>query len=117
MPIFLKQAFETDIDAFLTRFDSFADEVTAEFFKRLVQGKKYPNYGSALHNTSLVTALPLTMGAFQTLHNLRLASMTAHPRRLVPRHAGSHTRIIKRSGPLSWRSTNLELNYTLTKRS
>lgn len=82
MAIFLKQGFETDIDTFLTRFDSMADEITAELFRRLVPGKKYPPYGCAVHHPTLAAALPLTMGAFQTLHNLRLASMTAHPRSL-----------------------------------
>lgn len=82
MAIFLKQSFETDIDAFLTRFDSFADEVTAELFKRHVPGKTYPAYGAVVHHPTLVTTLPFTMGAFQTLHNLRIASITAHPRSL-----------------------------------
>ncbi|HVQ09028.1 MAG TPA: reverse transcriptase domain-containing protein [Allosphingosinicella sp.] len=82
MAIFLKQSFETDIDAFLTRLDSFADGITAELFRRFVPGKACPAYGSAVHHPTLVATLPFTMGAFQTLHNLRVASITAHPRSL-----------------------------------
>jgi hypothetical protein len=89
LAIFLKQSFETDIDAFLTRFDSLADLITAELFQRFLPTKNYPKYGSAVHNPTLVAALPLTMGAFQTLHNLRVASMTAHPRSLT---TGGRTR-------------------------
>lgn len=82
MAIFLKQSRETDIDAFMTRFDSFADNLTAEIFRRKVVGKKYPNYGSALKHPILVSSLPNAMNAFSLLHDLRLESVTAHPRSL-----------------------------------
>jgi len=80
MALLLKQRRETDIDAFLTQLDSFADEITHELFRRFCPGKKYPNYGPAVHHPTLTAKLPLAMGAFQTLHNLRLSSFTAHPR-------------------------------------
>ena len=82
MAIFLKQSRETDIDAFMTRFDSFADSLTAEIFRRNCPGKAYPNYGSALKHPTLLALLPTTMQAFESLHQLRLQSLTAHPRSL-----------------------------------
>lgn len=92
MALFLKQRRETDIDAFLTQFDSFADAITEELFKRFCPGKKYPNYGGAFKHPTLVSNLPVTMDAFLTLHNLRLSSFTAHPRSLK---SGSGTRRLK----------------------
>jgi hypothetical protein len=94
MALFIKQSFETDVDAFLTRLDSFADEITRELFRRLVPGRAYPNYGSAVTHPTLVASLPLTMGAFSTLHNLRVSSITAHPRSL---RTGVGTRRLKQS--------------------
>jgi hypothetical protein len=94
MILFIKQSFETDIDAFLTRFDSFADAITAELFRRLLPASTYPNYGSAVHNPTLLAALPFTMGAYQTLHNLRVASITAHPRSLK---TGARTRRLRQA--------------------
>lgn len=80
MAIFLKQSRESDIDAFITRFDSFADMIVKELFKRHCPGKTYPPYGSALKNPTLVALLPLLMKVFGGLHDLRLQSVTAHPR-------------------------------------
>jgi hypothetical protein len=82
MAIFLKQSRETDIDAFMTRLDSFADSLVAEIFRRNCPGKVYPNYGSALKHPTLLALLPTAMQAFDSLHQLRLQSLTAHPRSL-----------------------------------
>jgi len=64
MAIFLKQSREADIDAFMTRFDSFADNLTAEIFRRYCPGRIYPKYGSALKHPTLVALLPNAMKAF-----------------------------------------------------
>jgi retron-type reverse transcriptase len=92
MAIFLKQSRETDIDAFMTRFDSFVDKITENIFRRHCPGKNYPNYGSALKHPTLVTLLPNSMKAFGELHTLRLQSMTAHPR---SQKTGAGTRRLK----------------------
>ncbi|WP_156898258.1 RNA-directed DNA polymerase [Methylocapsa acidiphila] len=80
MAIFIKQTQETDIDAFMTRLDSFYDKTTEVVFRRICPGKIYPKYGVALKHPTLVSLLPKTMKAFEDLHSLRLESFTAHPR-------------------------------------
>jgi hypothetical protein len=92
MAIFLKQSRETDIDAFMTRFDSFTDKITEHIFKINCPGKQYPNYGVALKHPILTALLPNTMEAFENLHALRLASITAHPRSVK---TGAGTRRLK----------------------
>jgi len=92
MAIFLKQSKETDIDAFMTRFDSFSDKITTELFRRNCPGKTYPNYGHAIKHPSLTAILPTTMKAFGDLHKLRLESITAHPRSFK---TGAPTRRLK----------------------
>jgi hypothetical protein len=94
MAIFLKQSRETDIDAFMTRFDSFADKIVEVTFSHYCPGKKYPAYGSALANPTLIALLPRTMKTFSDLHQLRLASITAHPRSLK---TGTGTRRLRHS--------------------
>ena len=79
MAIFLKQSLETDIDAFITRLDSFCDKLIQEVFRRNCSGK-YPNYGVALKNPTVVSLLPKATIILHDLHALRLESMTAHPR-------------------------------------
>ena len=92
MAIFLKQSQESDIDAFMTRFDSFSDKLIEKVFQRKCPGKIYPPYGSALKNPTLVSLLPNTIKAFQDLHSLRLESFTAHPRSFK---SGATTRRLK----------------------
>ena len=45
MAIFLKQSRETDIDAFMTRFDSFSDKIVEITFRNYCPTKQYPPYG------------------------------------------------------------------------
>jgi hypothetical protein len=92
MAIFLKQSQETDIDAFMTRFDSFADKLIEEVFRRNCPGKTYPNYGSVLRHPTLTRLLPKAIKAFEDLHGLRLESFTAHPRSFK---TGAGTRRLK----------------------
>jgi hypothetical protein len=94
MMIFLKRNRESNIDAFLVQMDSFCDLLTAEVFGRVVVGKNYPAYGSALAHPTLLALLPVAMAAFHKLHALRLESTTAHPRTKTP---GKPTRRLKHS--------------------
>lgn len=92
MMIFLKKNRESNIDAFLVQLDSYCDYLTAVIYKRLKPGKIYPAYGHAIKDATLSAALPKTMSAFATLHDLRLQSTTAHPR---TKKAGVPTRRLK----------------------
>jgi hypothetical protein len=92
MALFLKQSQETDTDAFMTRFDSFADYITENIFYRYCPGKDYPHFGSAVKNPTLKKLLPKTMEIFDQLHALRLESMTANPR---SHKTGAGTRRLK----------------------
>lgn len=78
--IFLKRNRESNIDAFLVQLDSFCDFLTRELWRRMKQGSQCPNYGHAIKDIALTTALPKTMACFLKLHDLRLQSATAHPR-------------------------------------
>ncbi len=91
MMIFLKRNRETNIDAFLVQLDSYSDLLTAEIWSRLKPSKGYPNFGHAIKDATLTATLPNLMGAFLTLHDLRLQSTTAHPRQ----KAGIPTRRLK----------------------
>jgi hypothetical protein len=92
MAIFLKQSRETDIDAFMTRFDSFADKIVEIISHIYCPTKKYPDHGAAIKHPTLTTLLPKMMKAFNDLHQLRLDSITAHPR---SRKTGTGTRRLK----------------------
>ncbi len=75
----IKRNFESDINACIVTLDSFCDYVWGEIFERELPAKKYPNYGSALKHTALITKYPVAANAFYDLHQLRLQSVTAHP--------------------------------------
>jgi Reverse transcriptase (RNA-dependent DNA polymerase) len=91
MMIFLKRNRETNIDAFLVQLDSFCDLLTGVIWSRLKPGKGYPNFGHAIKDATLITALPNMMACLLILHDLRLQSTTAHPRQ----KAGTPTRRLK----------------------
>ena len=78
--IAMKQCYETDIDAFVVRFDSFCDYIYEIAWGKINTGRSYGNYGSMLLNPTLNGQLPRTCIGFKQLHDLRLKSITAHPR-------------------------------------
>jgi len=90
--LLLKRNFESNIDAFLVQLDSFCDLITEKVWLQLKPGKQYPSYGHAVKDAKLRAALPDTMAAFLSLHDLRLQSATAHPRALK---TGQPTRRLK----------------------
>ena len=91
MMIFLKRNRETNIDAFLVQLDSFCDLLVGVIWSRLKPGKNCPNFGHAIKDATLTAALPSMMACLLILHDLRLQSTTAHPRR----KAGTPTRRLK----------------------
>ena len=94
--VLVKQCFEADIDACLARMDSFCDFVLEELIRRLAPGKAYGSYGSILNSPPAVirAAIPNVIAGFKALHDLRVASITAHPRSL---RTGVATRRLKHS--------------------
>lgn len=90
MSIFLKRNHDSNIDTFLVQLDSWCDEVFSHIYSRLKPNNKFPNYGAALRDQTLLTQLPNLMPCFLHLHDLRLQSTTAHPRR-----GGAATRRLK----------------------
>lgn len=91
MAIILKQKRETDIDAFLVGLDSFCDKLMKVLFERVAPGVDY-KYVSALKHPKTIDTLPLVSAAFLKLHDLRLQSVTAHPRSYK---TGADTRRLK----------------------
>jgi len=92
MAIGLKKNKESNIDAFIVQMDSYCDFMTEHIWKKLKPTKSYPSYGHAIKDPTLNAKLPNTMKAFTHLHNLRLESVTAHPRTLK---TGMPTRRLK----------------------
>lgn len=80
----MKQSFETDIDAFVVRLDSFCDGVLQKFINLYsIEIGKY-NYGSAVNNgpKKLKALIPNAILGFKELHDLRGRSHTSHPYKL-----------------------------------
>ena len=94
MMILLKRDKEANIEKFLVHLDSWCDLLLSELYQRLKPGKTYPNYGAALNDANLPTALPTAISGLKKLHALRLESSVAHPR---SQKTGNPTRRLKHS--------------------
>lgn len=92
MAIFLKRNYESNIDAFLVQFDSWCDLVFRHIYSKLRPDNTYSNFGTHLRDKSLIKQLPDLLSGFQTLHDLRLQSITAHP---FNKRSGAATRRLK----------------------
>ena len=86
----IKRNFESDINACIVTLDSFCDLIWEEVFERELPTKKYGAYGSMLKHAALIAKYPVAATAFYDLHQLRLQSVTAHPR-----NKGATTRRLK----------------------
>jgi len=91
----VKQKFEVDIDACIVRLDSLCDLVMEELVARICPGIGY-KYGSTLNSPSkpLLTSIPTVVAGFKALHDMRISSVTAHPRSMK---TGTPTRRLKHS--------------------
>ncbi|MDA8156120.1 MAG: hypothetical protein M0Z52_06660 [Actinomycetota bacterium] len=87
----IKKDYESNINACLIALDSFCDLLFECLFKRILPDRTYGKYGSMLQNPTMQENLPKTCLAFNLLHQLRLQSLTAHPRD----KAGQPTRRLK----------------------
>jgi hypothetical protein len=81
--VLVKQKFEVDIDACIVRLDSLCDLILEQLVARLSPGTGY-GYGSILNspNKTLLAKIPAVIAGFKALHDMRLSSVTAHPRSL-----------------------------------
>jgi len=93
--VLVKQCFEADIDACMARMDSLCDLILEELVRRLSPGTGY-GYGSILNSPPAAVSAPVpnVISGFKALHNLRISSITAHPRSL---RTGVATRRLKHS--------------------
>lgn len=93
--ILVKQKFEVDIDACIVRLDSLCDLVFEELVRRYSPSTNYA-HGSILNSPSarLRTTIPNVLAGFKVLHDLRVSSLTAHPRLF---RTGGPTRRLKHS--------------------
>ncbi len=87
----VKRHFESDINACIVTLDSLCDAIWERIFAKEVTGKMYGQYGHMLKHPALVAKYPAASGGFTDLHQLRLESVTAHPRT----KAGLSTRRLK----------------------
>lgn len=76
----VKRHYESDINACIVTLDSLCDAVWEIVFTREVIGKAYGSYGAMLKHPALVAKYARASRGFQSLHQLRLESVTAHPR-------------------------------------
>ncbi len=87
----VKRHFESDINACVVTLDSLCDAIWERIFAKEVTGKVYGKYGHMLKHPALVAKYPSASGGLADLHQLRLESVTAHPRTKT----GSSTRRLK----------------------
>lgn len=88
----VKKHFETDINACIVTLDSLLDLIFESLFLKFVPGKKYGQFGSMVTHPTIQALLPKTCSGFDNLHQLRLQSVTAHPRHTK---SGGNTRRLK----------------------
>lgn len=88
----VKKNFESDINACIVTFDSLADLVFEVLCSKFIPGTSYGSFGGMIHNRTMRNNLPLVHDGFKALHDLRLQSVTAHPRH---RGSGGATRRLK----------------------
>ena len=76
----VKRYFESDINSCLVTLDSLCDLIWEALYLKCLPGKCYGNYGAMLKHPKLILILPNTAKGFTQLHDLRLQSVTSHPR-------------------------------------
>lgn len=90
----IKRNYETDINACIVTLDSLCDLLWEVIFARELPRKIYGDYGSMVHHPALIRKFPKAASGLDKLHQLRLHSVTAHPRH---RRTGRDTRRLKHS--------------------
>lgn len=88
----VKRYFESDINSCLVTLDSLCDLLWEALFIKYLPSATYGNYGSMVKNPTLKKVLPQASVGFEKLHELRLQSLTSHPRN---KKTGNGTRRLK----------------------
>ena len=88
----VKRYFESDINSCLVTLDSLCDLLWEVLFIKYLPAAMYGNYGSMLKNKTLIKVLPQASAGLVKLHELRLQSLTSHPRN---NKTGNGTRRLK----------------------
>lgn len=88
----IKRNYESDINACIVTIDSLFDLLWEAIFTIEVPSKKYGQYGSILLHPALLAKYPKATAGLDALHQLRLESVTAHPRHIK---SGLATRRLK----------------------
>jgi len=88
----VKRNYESDINGCIVTLDSLCDLLWEAIFIKELPGKIYGKYGAMLKHPTLVARYPKTTQGLHDLHQLRLQSVTAHPRNTK---TGSSTRRLK----------------------
>lgn len=76
----IKASKESNINDCIVKLDSLCDLIWESVFVKELPQKQYGNYGSMLKNIKLISKYNIAAQGFLNLHNLRLESITAHPR-------------------------------------
>lgn len=109
----IKRSYEADINNCLVTLDSFCDLVWEMLWNKYSPGRNYGNYGGMLESRLLTNEFPNAASSFTRLHELRLLSITAHPRQ---RRTGGPTRLLKHRDLFTIRpSMRLAFNEIISK--
>lgn len=76
----VKRNFESDINGCIVTLDSLVDLLWEAIFSIELPGKGYGKYGAMLKHPTLIAKYPKAAKGLYDLHQLRLQSVTAHPR-------------------------------------
>ena len=76
----VKRYFESDINGCIVTLDSLVDLLWEAIFSIELPGKGYGKYGAMLKHPTLIAKYPKAAQGLYDLHQLRLQSVTAHPR-------------------------------------
>lgn len=76
----VKRNFESDINGCIVTLDSLVDLLWEAIFSIELPGKGYGQYGAMLKHPTLIAKYPKAAQGLHDLHQLRLQSVTAHPR-------------------------------------
>lgn len=90
----VKRNYESDINGCIVTLDSLTDLIWEAVYIIELPGKGYGKYGAMLKHTTLVRKYPRGSSGLDELHQLRLQSVTAHPRNSK---TGTGTRRLKHS--------------------